>query len=248
MPLKDILLLGSSTGAAAAAYALSVASSFDAHLTAAGLVLDLSSPNSREMLSYDVFVSMTETKRAALLDELERFAREARLNDVHTEVEVMTAAVGTAWQTIAEFARRFDLTIVEQPDAIAKKEQGLEIEAALFGSGRSIIVVPYIHKAPLQLDSLIVAWDGSAVAARAMGDAMPLLARAGQVHIVTVVSTPDEQIENSRPNCASSRAARHQCRAQNSAFRPRCRKHVVVLRGRWRGQSPGHGRVWAFKI
>jgi nucleotide-binding universal stress UspA family protein len=213
MLLKDILLLAGPNSTAARAYALSVASSFNAHLTAAGLVLDLSSPNSREMLSYDIFVSMTESRRAALLVELERFAREARLNDVYTEVEIMTAAIGMAWQTVGEFARRFDLTIVQQSDTNAKREQDLEIEAALFGSGRPIIVVPYIHKSPLQLDSVLIAWDGSSVAARAVGDAMLLLIKAGEVHIVTVARTPDEQIETSGAQIARH-LARHDVNAE----------------------------------
>ncbi|MFL5533756.1 MAG: universal stress protein [Gemmatimonadales bacterium] len=50
-----------------------------------------------------------------------------------------------------------------------------------------MLVVPYIHKAPLQLGQVLVAWDGSATAARALGDALPLLAKAKAIQVVSVV-------------------------------------------------------------
>ena len=62
----------------------------------------------------------------------------------------------------------------------------LVIEAALFGSGRPVLVVPYIQSTGLKLDRVMVCWDGSRSAARAVGDAMPLLRRAGAVEVVTI--------------------------------------------------------------
>jgi len=51
-----------------------------------------------------------------------------------------------------------------------------------------VLVVPYIQKGGLKLDRAIVAWDGSRSAARAIGDAMPLLAKAKAVEVVIVAS------------------------------------------------------------
>jgi nucleotide-binding universal stress UspA family protein len=48
--------------------------------------------------------------------------------------------------------------------------------------------VPYIQKAPLKLDEVMVCWDGSRPAARAIADAMPLLQRAGQIEVVIVAN------------------------------------------------------------
>jgi len=64
----------------------------------------------------------------------------------------------------------------------------LIVEGALFGSGRPVVVVPYILKAPLKLDRVMVCWDASRNAARAVADAMPFLARAKAVDIVIVAS------------------------------------------------------------
>ena len=160
----------------ARAYARSLASAFKAHLTFASLVLELGAPNTTEMVSYDIFVSALESSKATKLAELEDVAGFARREDIGTETKVITAPLGTAWQAIADFARAFDLAIIEQSGGTLETDNNLEIEAATFGSGRPILVVPYIHRAPFKIERLIVAWDGSAGAARAVGDAMPLLA------------------------------------------------------------------------
>jgi nucleotide-binding universal stress UspA family protein len=62
----------------------------------------------------------------------------------------------------------------------------LAIEAALFSSGRPVLVVPYIQSSGLRLDHVMVCWDGSRNAARAVADAMPFLRRAGSIEVVTV--------------------------------------------------------------
>ena len=69
------------------------------------------------------------------------------------------------------------------------------VEAALFDSGRPVIVVPYIQKAPLKLDRTMVCWDGSRAAARAIADAMPLLERAGLVEVVIIANERGKQDE-----------------------------------------------------
>ena len=68
-------------------------------------------------------------------------------------------------------------------------------ESALFEAGRPVIFVPYIQKAPLKLDNVMVCWDGSRSAARAIADAMPLLERAGHVEVVIVGNESGKQDE-----------------------------------------------------
>ncbi len=60
------------------------------------------------------------------------------------------------------------------------------IEGALFESGPPVLIVPYIQKTGLKLDRVMVCWDGSRNAARAVADALPLLRRAGAVEVVTI--------------------------------------------------------------
>lgn len=67
------------------------------------------------------------------------------------------------------------------------------IEGALFDSGRPVIIVAYIQRAPLKLDCVMICWDGSRPAARAIADAMPL--RAGRTEVVIVASERGKQQE-----------------------------------------------------
>jgi nucleotide-binding universal stress UspA family protein len=85
-------------------------------------------------------------------------------------------------------ARRFDLAVIAQaePEKVAPEE--VIVEGALFGSGRPVIVVPYINKSGLALDRVVVAWDASRSAARAVADAMPFLAKAKTIDVVIVAS------------------------------------------------------------
>lgn len=59
-------------------------------------------------------------------------------------------------------------------------------EAILFGSGRPLVLLPESRTVPGTFAHVAVAWDGSRVAARALGDARPLIARAGKVSVLTV--------------------------------------------------------------
>ena len=88
------------------------------------------------------------------------------------------------------FARRFDLSIVGQADPDVVGPQEPIIEAALFQSGRPVVVVPYIQKSGLTLNRVLVCWDGGRQAARAIADALPFLHRAKTIEVVIVVTEP----------------------------------------------------------
>ena len=67
-------------------------------------------------------------------------------------------------------------------------------EGALFGSGRPMIIVPYIQKAPFKLDRVMVCWARSS-AARAIADAMPLLTKAGKIEVVIIANERGKEDE-----------------------------------------------------
>lgn len=58
-------------------------------------------------------------------------------------------------------------------------------QAVVFGSGRPTILVPPSARAAA-LKHIAIAWDGGRVAARALGDALALLAEGGRVSVLTV--------------------------------------------------------------
>ena len=64
---------------------------------------------------------------------------------------------------------------------------GALIEPLLFESGRPVIVVPNGFSSEISLSHILIAWDGSEGAARAVWDAIPLLRQANTLEIATVV-------------------------------------------------------------
>jgi nucleotide-binding universal stress UspA family protein len=69
------------------------------------------------------------------------------------------------------------------------------IEGALFGAGRPLIVVPQAQTQGLKLDRVIICWDGSRPAARAIADALPILQRAKTIEVVVVTGERDKSGE-----------------------------------------------------
>lgn len=88
---------------------------------------------------------------------------------------------------LRSLARYADLTIVGQadPDAADYVSAVLPEEVAL-GSGRPILVVPYIGASSTAGRRIVIAWDGGREAARAVGDALPLLRRAETVWALSI--------------------------------------------------------------
>lgn len=81
-------------------------------------------------------------------------------------------------------ARYYDLAVLPWSRDTASAQH--LIEAVVFGSGRPTIVVPGSAGPAPRLDHIAVAWDGSRVAARALGDVLPLLQEGSRVSVLTV--------------------------------------------------------------
>ena len=107
----------------------------------------------------------------------------------------MSASFGGVGEQFGRIARRFDLSIIGQAEPESSAVEEIIAESALFESGRPVIIVPYIQKAPLKLDNVMVCWDGSRAAARAIADSIPLLAKAGRVEVVIVTNERGKQDE-----------------------------------------------------
>jgi nucleotide-binding universal stress UspA family protein len=88
-------------------------------------------------------------------------------------------------QPLVDLARLHDLTILPLPEA--KGFGGSAVQAVLFASGRPVVVLPEKGKRLSRLQRVVVAWDFSREAARALADALPILARAREVRVVTVL-------------------------------------------------------------
>lgn len=100
-------------------------------------------------------------------------------------------ATGRVDAVISETARCFDVLIVGRPyEAGTDEHVVLHPDRIALLSGRPVIVVPAGYDREAHHDRAAVAWDGSRAAARALFDALQLLAADGEVAVLTVDGTP----------------------------------------------------------
>jgi nucleotide-binding universal stress UspA family protein len=91
--------------------------------------------------------------------------------------------MAAAMDAAATEARYFDLSIL--PWSAARVAGQDLAQALLFGAGRPVVLVPAgTVAAPVR--HIAVAWDESRTAARALGDALPLLSRGVRISVLTV--------------------------------------------------------------
>jgi nucleotide-binding universal stress UspA family protein len=196
--LKDVVvnLTGGHPQDFAADYAIALAARCGAHILGVGFIYEPVIPGSiLGGVPTDLIEVQREENSKAAKAAVSRFEAATAAAGVSAESRMLDASVAGAADLFGRIARRFDLAVVGQ----AQREQGaseeLLIEGALFGSGRPVLVVPYLQKAPLRLDRILICWDGSRPAARAIADALPLLAQAKAVEIVVVASARDKSGE-----------------------------------------------------
>jgi nucleotide-binding universal stress UspA family protein len=189
--IKDLIvnLTEGDTRDVAGPYAISIAETFAAHAAAVAFAYDPVIP-ATVMGSLPVSLieeQRTENKKVAA-DAIAKFDAAAKRAGISFESRAVSASLTGAADRFGAMARRFDLSVIAQsvPDRMAPEE--VIVEGALFGSGRPVVLVPYIQKSGVKLDRVIVAWDASRNAARAIADAMPFLARAKAIDVVIVAS------------------------------------------------------------
>ena len=177
-------------------FAISVAAALDNYLTAVAFVYDPIIPAAAEgYMPTEVIEAQQRDSEHAAKTALDRFCAAAARAGVSADAVKLPANYAGAGEHFGLIARRFDLAIVSQAEPGKDAVEAQIAEGALFESGRPVVVVPYIQKTPLKLDRVMVCWDGSRAATRAIADAMPLLARAGRVEVVIVANDPGKQDE-----------------------------------------------------
>lgn len=167
-------------------FAITVAESFDAHIAGVAFAYAPDFPGYVMLeIPPNVVAMMVEESKRAAEAAISRFDEAARSRLLSAEHRLVRTIGTGAPSLFAAIARRFDLSIFLQssPDGVASDDM---IESALFESGRPVIVVPYIDKNGLKLERVVCCWDGSRAAARAINDALPLLARANQVDLLII--------------------------------------------------------------
>jgi nucleotide-binding universal stress UspA family protein len=139
---------------------------------------------------------------AQLVEESKRLADSARerftnfmkekgvpLHDVTFASEQSSAGwrevEGLESQIVGEYGRLFDLIVIGCANKQTAADRNAMCEAALFDSGRPVLVAS--PKLPPTLgETIVIGWNGSTETARTIGLGMPLLERAKRVIVLTV--------------------------------------------------------------
>jgi nucleotide-binding universal stress UspA family protein len=196
--VKDIIVNLSVTkeGSLVGKYAVSVAAALQAHLTGVAFIYDPVVPISGAgYIPAEVIETQREDNETAAEAAIKSFTVATDQAGISAEPLMTSASLAGAGDRFARMARRFDLAIVGQAQPEISSMEQIIGETTLFESGRPMIMVPYIQKAPFKTDNVMICWDGSRTAARAVADAIPVIRNSGRVEIVIVASERGKQDE-----------------------------------------------------
>lgn len=188
--IKDIVVnLGLGAKDPAGDYAVALGEALEAHVAGVAFSYEPVIPGAVMGGIPPEFIEAqrTEADKKAK-DAVARFEATAKRAGLSAESRIISASVSAAAEQFARIGRRFDLVVVGQADPDQGVQDEVVDETALFESGRPVVFVPFIQKAGVKLDRVMVCWDGGRAATRAIADSMPLLQKAKQVEIVMVAS------------------------------------------------------------
>jgi nucleotide-binding universal stress UspA family protein len=176
------------------------------------------------LLGIDSIAKETEARSAAgCRTGIDYFQAKAGAAGVLEDAHSLSADLGLEALRRAREARAFDFSIYCPP---ADDVDKVLAETLILLSGRPVLILPERHRGVV--NRAVVAWDGSAAAARAMNDALPLLKAARSVKVATV--SGDAPVDRSAPAAHAVRhLLRHGVRAEAEEVEPEGLSTEMVL-------------------
>lgn len=202
MPIKDVFLplVGQPRGPALAAIAtcVAVAADLGARITALALEEDVF-VRPKVIIPGDLDSAEASGSREVsdVQQLLNAFTNAASRANIRAQSRSGKVPADQIASILAEHARFSDLTLVPVRPHDSQTER--IIETLLFESGRPLLLCPEQHVDELrpEFENVMIAWDHSARAARAVGDALPILQAASSVRVVTVADDKTDAIVQS---------------------------------------------------
>ena len=125
----------------------------------------------------------TEERSKAECARLDTLIKTAVRPELNVSIAKHTVVLGAALDAATAEARTYELALLPwSAETISAQDMA---QSLVFGAGVPVVLVPPSNAAG-SVDHIAIAWDGSRVAARALCDALPLLAAGGRVSVVTV--------------------------------------------------------------
>jgi nucleotide-binding universal stress UspA family protein len=216
MSFKDVLIALTTypepTPASAIDDAVDLAAALGAKLSAIACEVKVTasgSPLGNYLLDIPAMIAAEVNKSATYAQQLlAAFQAAAEKSGLFQERILEQCVTSEVPDVFIEYARLRDLTIVPVPEGNYFDQW--YAESIIFGSGRPTVVLPHTRKrtGSFALDTVIVAWDFSRSATRAIADAMPILEKAKRVCVLTV--TKEKAIDTRRSGAELAKyLARH---------------------------------------
>lgn len=225
MALKDIVVIVDNAKACAARldYAAALANQFDAHLTGMYVTAPPQVPNyilaqipaEARQAHEDGVRELVAKGREVFEDRMRKAGLDSRAEWRHVRGDPTAAA--------ALFARYSDLVIAGQPDPDdATYMTPVHIDELLLICGRPVLIVPYAYRHSGQVnmvERVLVGWNGSREAARAVADALPLMSASKDVAVLAV--NPSDELGPEPGADITLHLTRHGLRAEASNIKSR---------------------------
>lgn len=141
------------------------------------------SPISGFFINVEGLARAAEERSKAECARLQALIKGAARPGLNVSMGNHTVVLGAALDAATAEARTFDLALLPW-SAETHIAQDMA-QSLVFGAGVPVILVP-ASTAAGSVDHIAIAWDGGRVAARALCDALPLLAAGGRISVVTV--------------------------------------------------------------
>jgi nucleotide-binding universal stress UspA family protein len=188
MPLKDIIVHIDSGRHCPARLdaAIGLAAAHDAHLIGVFVITYPRLPGYvRAQMPPDLLMVQTNAMNEACQKGEALFNEHVQRAGIRGEWRCTS---GQPLQVLSLHGRYADVVVVGQRDASG--EEGAEDptmpDQLILGVGRPVLVVPYVGTFKSIGERVLVAWDASRLATRAVNDALPFLQRAKEVVVMAV--------------------------------------------------------------
>ena len=167
--------------------ALPLATRFSAHLIgvhAEPIPIPYVTPMGFPDTDFIAVSSEANKQRSAEIGAL--FEARAAREGLSREWQAMESVSGDSAVGALSLARACDLIVTQQTVPDNPSGSLANVEALLFESGRPVLFVPYAISVEPSFRKVMVAWNGTQQAARAVFDALPFIKEADEVEILSL--------------------------------------------------------------
>jgi nucleotide-binding universal stress UspA family protein len=221
MSFKDVIVYVDGTDASKArdGLAINLAKTQGAHLVAVAFAPQALVPLYGADVAFADMSGVLDGVKAQGEEALARFRAAADDASISYDTRLRHGTSDEFPHDFAAAARLADLAILGQPrDGDPLVGQYALVERCLFASGRPVLIVPANPLGTIGGGTIVVAWDSSAQAARAVSDAHTFLADAKRVVLVAGLDDDSRGDETVSVDGMIAHLGRHRIEAETMTF------------------------------